>query len=124
MSGVSGKAASPRSDPAPGLLQVCDEEWHHYVLNVEFPSVTLYVDGVSHEPFSVTEDYPLHPSKIETQLVVGACWQGNSHWHPFPPRSLEVSNASLLSVEAGPPHLTSPALGLLVLSEDMANAVL
>ncbi|XP_022370107.1 calsyntenin-1 isoform X1 [Enhydra lutris kenyoni] len=57
------------------LNQVCDEEWHHFVLNVEFPSVTLYVDGVSHEPFSVTEDYPLHPSKIETQLVVGACWQ-------------------------------------------------
>ncbi|KAL4673204.1 hypothetical protein H8959_017138 [Pygathrix nigripes] len=57
-------------------VRVCDEEWHHYVLNVEFPSVTLYVDGTSHEPFSVTEDYPLHPSKIETQLVVGACWQG------------------------------------------------
>ncbi|XP_045338036.1 calsyntenin-1 isoform X5 [Leopardus geoffroyi] len=58
------------------LNQVCDEEWHHYVLNVELPSVTLYVDGVSHDPFSVTEDYPLHPSRIETQLVVGACWQG------------------------------------------------
>ncbi|XP_054435769.1 calsyntenin-1 isoform X4 [Pteronotus mesoamericanus] len=58
------------------LTQVCDEEWHHYVLNVEIPTVTLYVDGVSHEPFSVTEDHPLHPSKIETQLVVGACWQG------------------------------------------------
>ncbi|KAJ1074469.1 hypothetical protein K5549_001164 [Capra hircus] len=58
------------------LSQVCDEEWHHYVLNVEIPSVTLYVDGVPHEPFSVTEDYPLHPSKIETQLMVGACWQG------------------------------------------------
>ncbi|XP_023602124.1 calsyntenin-1 isoform X3 [Myotis lucifugus] len=58
------------------LTQVCDEEWHHYVLNVEIPRVTLYVDGVSHEPFSVTEEYPLHPSRIETQLVVGACWQG------------------------------------------------
>ncbi|XP_012577521.1 PREDICTED: calsyntenin-1 [Condylura cristata] len=57
------------------LNQVCDEEWHHYVLNVEFPSVTLYVDGATHEPFSVTEDYPLHPSRIDTQLVVGACWQ-------------------------------------------------
>uniref|UniRef100_A0A8C0W494 Calsyntenin-1 n=1 Tax=Castor canadensis TaxID=51338 RepID=A0A8C0W494_CASCN len=57
------------------LNQVCDEDWHHFVLNVELPSVTLYVDGVSHEPFSVTEDYPLHPTKIETQLVVGACWQ-------------------------------------------------
>ncbi|KAM9256486.1 LOW QUALITY PROTEIN: calsyntenin-1 [Cariama cristata] len=58
------------------LNQVCDKEWHHYVLNVEFPAVTLYVDGVSYDPFPVTEDYPLHPSKIETQLVVGACWQG------------------------------------------------
>ncbi|XP_060026921.1 calsyntenin-1 isoform X2 [Erinaceus europaeus] len=57
------------------LNQVCDEKWHHYVLNVEFPSVTLYVDGTSHEPFSVAEDYPLHPSRIETELVVGACWQ-------------------------------------------------
>ncbi|XP_066126605.1 calsyntenin-1 isoform X1 [Saccopteryx bilineata] len=60
------------------LDQVCDEEWHHYVLNVEIPRVTLYVDGASHEPFSMTEDYPLHPSKIETQLVVGACWQEDS----------------------------------------------
>lgn len=59
------------------FAQVCDKEWHHYVLNVEFPAVTLYVDGVSYDPFPVTEDYPLHPSKIETQLVVGACWQGN-----------------------------------------------
>ncbi|KAM7098450.1 calsyntenin-1 isoform 3-T3 [Molossus nigricans] len=58
------------------LTQVCDEKWHHYVLNVEIPRVTLYVDGVSHEPFSVTEDFPLHPAKVETQLVVGACWQG------------------------------------------------
>ncbi|XP_067423458.1 calsyntenin-1 isoform X3 [Emydura macquarii macquarii] len=76
-----------RQDPSEGktykpaefhwkLSQVCDKEWHHYVLNVEFPTVTLYVDGVSYDPFPVTEDYPLHPSKIETQLVVGACWQG------------------------------------------------
>ncbi|XP_015192622.1 calsyntenin-1 isoform X3 [Lepisosteus oculatus] len=55
------------------LDQVCDKEWHHYVLNV--PGVSLYVDGVSYEPFLVTEDYPLHASKIETQLTVGACWQ-------------------------------------------------
>lgn len=73
----------PSADPPP-LPQVCDEQWHHYVLNVEVPRVTLYVDGVSHEPFSVTEDYPLHPARIETQLVVGACWQGNGHGHPSP----------------------------------------
>uniref|UniRef100_H9GJT6 Calsyntenin-1 n=1 Tax=Anolis carolinensis TaxID=28377 RepID=H9GJT6_ANOCA len=75
-----------RQDPSEGqsykpaefhwkLNQVCDKEWHHYILNVEFPAVTLYVDGVSFDPFPVTEDYPLHPSKIESQLVVGACWQ-------------------------------------------------
>ncbi|XP_032428272.1 LOW QUALITY PROTEIN: calsyntenin-1 [Xiphophorus hellerii] len=60
------------------LDQVCDKEWHHYVLNVEFPTVSLFVDGTAFEPFMVTEDYPLHPSKIETQLTVGACWQENS----------------------------------------------
>uniref|UniRef100_A0A673IL78 Calsyntenin-1 n=1 Tax=Sinocyclocheilus rhinocerous TaxID=307959 RepID=A0A673IL78_9TELE len=57
------------------LDQVCDKEWHHYVLNIEFPTVTLFVDGATFEPFLVTEDYPLHASKIETQLTIGACWQ-------------------------------------------------
>ncbi|XP_028663737.1 calsyntenin-1 isoform X1 [Erpetoichthys calabaricus] len=60
------------------LDQACDKEWHHYVLSIDFPTVALYVDGVSYDPFQVTEDYPLHPSKIETQLVVGACWQDNA----------------------------------------------
>ncbi|CAH2320600.1 calsyntenin-1 isoform X2 [Pelobates cultripes] len=57
------------------LDQACDKEWHHYVLTVDFPTVTLYVDGVSYDPITVTEDYPLHPTQIDTQLVVGACWQ-------------------------------------------------
>uniref|UniRef100_A0A673MNV8 Calsyntenin-1-like n=1 Tax=Sinocyclocheilus rhinocerous TaxID=307959 RepID=A0A673MNV8_9TELE len=57
------------------LDQVCDKEWHHYVLNIEFPAVTLFVDGATFEPFLVTEDYPLHASKIETQLTIGGCWQ-------------------------------------------------
>ncbi|KAM9430773.1 calsyntenin-1 isoform 2-T2 [Salvelinus alpinus] len=59
------------------LDQVCDKEWHHYVLNVEFPSVALFVDGATFEPFLVTEDYPLHSSKIDMQLTIGACWQDN-----------------------------------------------
>ncbi|XP_055748368.1 calsyntenin-1 isoform X2 [Salvelinus fontinalis] len=59
------------------LDQVCDKEWHHYVLNVEFPSVALFVDGATFEPFLVTEDYPLHSSKIGMQLTIGACWQDN-----------------------------------------------
>nr|XP_046199825.1 calsyntenin-1 isoform X5 [Oncorhynchus gorbuscha] len=60
------------------LDQVCDKEWHHYVLNVEFPSVALFVDGSTFEPFLVTEDYPLHSSKIDMQLTIGACWQGGN----------------------------------------------
>uniref|UniRef100_A0A8C9X1B9 Calsyntenin-1 n=1 Tax=Sander lucioperca TaxID=283035 RepID=A0A8C9X1B9_SANLU len=60
------------------LDQACDKEWHHYVLNVELPTVSLFVDGTTFEPFLVTEDYPLHSSKIETQLTIGACWQDNS----------------------------------------------
>lgn len=38
--------------------------------------MSLFVDGTTFEPFLVTEDYPLHVSKIETQLTIGACWQG------------------------------------------------
>uniref|UniRef100_A0A8D0CN46 Calsyntenin-1 n=1 Tax=Sander lucioperca TaxID=283035 RepID=A0A8D0CN46_SANLU len=60
------------------LDQACDKEWHHYVLNVELPTVSLFVDGTTFEPFLVTEDYPLHSSKIETQLTIGACWQGGN----------------------------------------------
>ncbi|KAL1021145.1 hypothetical protein UPYG_G00009370 [Umbra pygmaea] len=61
------------------LDQVCDKEWHHYLLNVEFPAVALFVDGATFEPFLVTEDYPLHSSKIDTQLTIGACWQDLGH---------------------------------------------
>lgn len=57
-------------------MQICDKEWHYYVINVEFPAVTLFVDGVTYEPYLVTDDWPIHTSKIDTQLTVGACWQG------------------------------------------------
>lgn len=56
--------------------QICDKEWHYYVINVEFPVVTLYVDGVTYDPYLVTDDWPIHPSQIDVQLTVGACWQG------------------------------------------------
>jgi len=58
------------------VLQICDKEWHYYVINVEFPVVTLYVDGVTYDPYLVTDDWPIHPSQIDVQLTVGACWQG------------------------------------------------
>uniref|UniRef100_A0A8C3LTJ3 Calsyntenin-2 n=1 Tax=Chrysolophus pictus TaxID=9089 RepID=A0A8C3LTJ3_CHRPC len=59
------------------LDQICDKEWHYYVVNVEFPVVTLYMDGTTYEPYLVTNDWPIHPSHIAMQLTVGACWQGN-----------------------------------------------
>ncbi|KAG5269574.1 hypothetical protein AALO_G00203560 [Alosa alosa] len=58
------------------LEQICDKEWHYYVINVEFPMVTLYVDGVTYDPYLVTDDWPIHSSHIDVQLTVGACWQG------------------------------------------------
>ncbi|KAB5550592.1 hypothetical protein PHYPO_G00055460 [Pangasianodon hypophthalmus] len=59
-----------------GGLGICDKEWHYYVINVEFPVVTLYVDGVTYDPYLVTDDWPIHSSQIDVQLTVGACWQG------------------------------------------------
>ncbi|GAA6091179.1 calsyntenin-2 [Tachysurus ichikawai] len=56
--------------------KICDKEWHYYVINVEFPVVTLYVDGVTYDPYLVTDDWPIHSSQIDVQLTVGACWQG------------------------------------------------
>ncbi|XP_061380159.1 calsyntenin-1 [Danaus plexippus] len=62
------------------LPEVCDNEWHHYAINVRFPNVELYVDG---EPYrgergpEVIDDWPLHPAHgVNTTMVVGACWQG------------------------------------------------
>lgn len=64
------------------LPEVCDNEWHHYAVNVRFPNVELFVDG---EPYrapdakgpEVIDDWPLHPAHgVNTTLVIGACWQG------------------------------------------------
>ncbi|KAB0361366.1 hypothetical protein FD754_005522 [Muntiacus muntjak] len=48
---------------------ICDKEWHYYVINVEFPVVTLYMDGATYEPYLVTNDWPIHPSHIAMQLT-------------------------------------------------------
>ncbi|CAF4902240.1 unnamed protein product [Pieris macdunnoughi] len=64
------------------LPEVCDDEWHHYAVNVRFPNVELYVDGELYRALDgkgpeVIDDWPLHPAHgINTTLVVGACWQG------------------------------------------------
>lgn len=62
---------------------MCDGNWHHYAVSMEFPDAQLYVDG---RPMSATknnpeiiDDWPLHNSHgLNTTLTVGACWQGNA----------------------------------------------
>lgn len=62
------------------INQVCDDQWHHYAINVRFPEVELYLDGQlfrsEKKNPEVIDDWPLHPTKsINTTLTVGACWQ-------------------------------------------------
>ncbi|KAK7573926.1 hypothetical protein V9T40_011117 [Parthenolecanium corni] len=64
------------------IPQVCDNEWHHYAVSIQFPNVQLYIDGVLFRPQKknpeVIDDWPLHPTAdINTTLTVGACWQGS-----------------------------------------------
>ena len=64
-------------------MQVCDDEWHHYSLSMQYPELTLTVDGrpVSVEPqmHEVIDDWPLHSAPdLSTRLSVGGCWQGES----------------------------------------------
>ncbi|XP_044316532.1 calsyntenin-1 isoform X2 [Drosophila rhopaloa] len=67
------------------IPEVCDNEWHHYVLNVEDPAkVDLFIDGVRfessiedrHSNPEVIDDWPLHAAHgVNTSLAIGACYQ-------------------------------------------------
>merc|ERR1712223_740325 len=76
------------------MPHVCDDEWHHYAVNVDFPEVELIVDGekwsteskIGHEGSGhhvqdnpeIIDDWPLHPAgDINTKVTIGACWQGS-----------------------------------------------
>ena len=59
------------------MLQICDRQWHYYILSVELATVALQVDGVTFEPYLVTGDRATRASQGATQLTVGACWQGS-----------------------------------------------
>lgn len=64
-------------------MQVCDDQWHHYAINVRFPDIQLYIDGqlfrAEKKNPEVIDDWPLHPTKgINTTLTIGACWQVSS----------------------------------------------
>ncbi|NWS85907.1 CSTN2 protein, partial [Toxostoma redivivum] len=86
------------------LDQICDKEWHYYVVNVEFPVVTLYMDGTTYEPYLVTNDWPIHPSHIAMQLTVGACWQGGEVTKP---RFAQYFHGSLASLTIWPGKIES-----------------
>ncbi|NWY72999.1 CSTN2 protein, partial [Erithacus rubecula] len=86
------------------LDQICDKEWHYYVVNVEFPVVTLYTDGTTYEPYLVTNDWPIHPSHIAMQLTVGACWQGGEVTKP---RFAQYFHGSLASLTIRPGKIES-----------------
>ncbi|NXP16959.1 CSTN2 protein, partial [Scytalopus superciliaris] len=86
------------------LDQICDKEWHYYVVNVEFPVVTLYMDGTTYEPYLVTNDWPIHPSHIAMQLTVGACWQGGEVTKP---RFAQYFHGSLASLTIRPGKIES-----------------
>lgn len=64
------------------MPQVCDDEWHHYAINVNFPEVELMVDGdkwiEERDNPEIIDDWPLHPAgDITTKISIGACWQGS-----------------------------------------------
>lgn len=54
--------------------QVCDSEWHHLSLSVQFPSVTLYVDGVTFDPALIHDNGAIPNPVPRERLVIGACW--------------------------------------------------
>lgn len=72
------------------LPQACDDEWHHYAVNVNFPVVSLVVDGEEwtdqKDNPEIIDDWPLHNAgDITTKISIGACWQGseNRYRHEF-----------------------------------------
>ena len=70
------------------MPEVCDNQWHHYAVSVNFPEATLYVDGqqfkIQTNNPDIVDDWPLHPAKdINTTFVVGACWQGKDEKMSF-----------------------------------------
>ncbi|KAM4636220.1 calsyntenin-3 [Discoglossus pictus] len=56
------------------LEQVCDVEWHHYALSLEFPTVSLYVDGVTYDPALIHDNGALPPPRHQARLMIGGCW--------------------------------------------------
>lgn len=56
------------------VQQVCDSEWHHLSLSVQFPSVTLYVDGVTFDPALIHDNGAIPNPAPRQRMFIGACW--------------------------------------------------
>lgn len=70
------------------IPEVCDNEWHHYTVNVDLPKVELFIDGNKFDATveerrtnpEVIDDWPLHAAHgVNTTLAVGACYQGSEN---------------------------------------------
>lgn len=70
------------------IPEVCDNEWHHYAVNVDLPKVDLFIDGIKfdaniedrHSNPEVIDDWPLHAAHgVNTTLTIGACYQGSEN---------------------------------------------
>ncbi|KAH8323923.1 hypothetical protein KR067_012797, partial [Drosophila pandora] len=71
------------------IPEVCDNEWHHYIINVIDPAkVYLFIDGIQfensvedrHSNPEVIDDWPLHAAHgVNTSLSVGACYQSSEN---------------------------------------------
>lgn len=70
------------------IPQACDNEWHHYTVNVDLPKVELFIDGNKfesntedrHSNPEVIDDWPLHAAHgVNTTLTVAACYQGTEN---------------------------------------------
>lgn len=62
------------TDAVISVRQVCDSEWHHLSLSVQFPSVTLYVDGVTFDPALIHDNGAIPNPAARQRMSVGACW--------------------------------------------------
>lgn len=93
------------------IPQVCDNEWHHYTINVDVPRIELYIDGVKfesnaedrHSNPEVIDDWPLHAAHgVNTTLTVGACYQGaeNRMKHGFSGDIAEIKVAMQRTLSA------------------------
>lgn len=121
------------------LAEVCDNQWHHYAVSVNFPSAVLYIDGQKFKGNTknpdIVDDWPLHPAKgINTTLVVGACWQGKENkmlfhfrgylaglsvlrGHTESPEVLSCLHRCKEGLEVPPSNMLEPGMELLSNSE-------